>query len=73
MSHLPKRPSWDCDTCDGAKPWPCDPAREQLARRYRDNPVELSIYMGTQMAHAIREQSHMPPGEIFERFISWTG
>ena len=72
MSHLPKRPSWDCDTCPGGKPWPCDPAREKLATEYSDDRVGLSIHLGDMLAHAIREQPRMPPQELFERFVSWT-
>ena len=66
--HPPKRPSWDCAKC--GKPWPCDPAREQLAAEM--NKIELAAMMSVDMVEAAREDPQIKASELFERFLAWT-
>jgi hypothetical protein len=66
--HVATRPSWDCRAC--GKPWPCDPARENLLAEM--GRVNLSVYMWANLEEAIRDLPKGPPSEMFERFIRWT-
>jgi hypothetical protein len=63
--HPPTRPSWDCAKC--GKPWPCDPAREQLAGEM--TKTELAVMMSVDMVDAAREDPEIKPSE---RFLAWT-
>jgi hypothetical protein len=65
--HAAVRPTWDCAAC--GKPWPCDPAREQLAAELPR--TYLIVYLSIDMVDAARDQPTMPPGELYERFIAW--
>jgi len=62
------RPSWECRACD--KPWPCDPAREQLAAEM--DGLQLSLYLFTCLEVVAGDLPRLPPGEAFDRFIAWT-
>lgn len=66
--HPASRPSWLC-AADG-RPWPCDPAREQLAAEM--SGTDLTLWMATLMIAAAREDPSTPPSELYERFIAWT-
>lgn len=66
--HPALRPSWQCGNC--GRPWPCPPAREQLAAEMAG--TNLAMWMATTMVHVAREVPAMPPGELFERFLAWT-
>lgn len=68
VTHLPARPSWDCERCD--RPWPCDPAREELAREY--DRISLAMYAWDRLEEAAGELPPTPPAELFERFLRWT-
>ena len=67
-AHQPDRPSWDCRACD--KPWPCDPAREQLTQTY--GRKTLSIFAVDRLSEAARDIPTMTPAELYERFLAWT-
>lgn len=69
MEHIEERPSWDCRAC--GKPWPCDPAREELAATLA--PTRLRTQMWTRLEVAAQDLSHDPAAELFERFLHWTG
>ncbi len=47
VSHLPRRPSWECRAC--GEPWPCQPACTILDAQYRDAPGSRHTYL-TDMA-----------------------
>ena len=68
-AHTPYRSSWDCLACE--RPWPCDPAREEL--RADHDRVQLAIYMWNRLEEAVTELPPSPAAELFERFIEWTG
>lgn len=68
MSHLPVRPSWDCADC--GQPYPCSPARVQLAEDYDKAPIALSMYLAAMLHDAARETT-APPAELYERFLAW--
>lgn len=70
VPHPPSRPVWDCLACE--KPWPCDPAREQLAVQYAGDRIGLSVYLGIQLARAAGEAPHLTAEELHERFVAWT-
>ncbi len=66
--HTAERPSWDCRSC--GKPWPCDPAREQLASEM--GGTALAIFMWLHLEEAVGDLPPGPPAELFDRFVSWT-
>jgi hypothetical protein len=66
--HIADRPSWDCLAC--GKPWPCDPAREDLAAEL--GPTQLAMYMWASLEEAANDVCALPVGEAFDRFIAWT-
>ena len=66
--HEPAKPSWDCDTCAAA--WPCAEAREHLAAYL--GQVALAIHMCERLDDAAGDLRHVPPPELFRRFLSWT-
>lgn len=66
--HLPHRPYWSCWTC--GRPWPCSPAREQLAAEL--DMVQLPILMCGYLEDAVRELRGLSTEEYFDRFIAWT-
>ncbi len=67
MEHIEERPSWDCGAC--GKPWPCDPAREELAATL--TPVAPRTQMWTRLEEAAQDMPTTPAREPFERFIGW--
>ncbi|GAB1642977.1 hypothetical protein [Krasilnikovia sp. MM14-A1259] len=67
--HIEERPTWDCRVC--GDPWPCNPARERLAAEL--SPTALRINMWTRMEVAIGDLPPEPAGELFDRFLRWTG
>ncbi|GIF04308.1 hypothetical protein Asi03nite_18460 [Actinoplanes siamensis] len=69
MEHTEARPSWDCRAC--GKPWPCDPAREQLATAM--TMTELRTAMWIRLEEAALELPPGPATELFERFLRWAG
>ena len=66
--HRPHRPSWDCLSC--GRPWPCDPAREDLAAQL--DAISLAMYAWQCLEEAAGELPATPPQELFDRFIRWT-
>ena len=68
VEHLPDRPSWNCQTCE--KPWPCDPARQQLSQEY--DKVGLAMYAWDRLSQAAEDIPAMAAPELFERFLAWT-
>ncbi|WP_327041029.1 hypothetical protein OG400_27120 [Micromonospora ureilytica] len=68
--HTPRRPQWDCDTCEQA--WPCDPARVRLGEAYGRDRVGLAMYCGALYPVASAELSGAAPGELWERLVGWT-
>jgi hypothetical protein len=73
---------WDCLAC--RKPWPCDPAREELPATH--DAVQLRITMWGVLEEAVHilpptpaleEAVHIlpptPAAELFQRFLHWTG
>ncbi len=71
--HVPGRPSWDCTVC--GKPWPCAPAKVQLAEEYRESPLSLSVYLSSHLHDALTEAMHAHEwgrvDDLFERFLGW--
>ncbi|MEU8329800.1 flavin reductase [Micromonospora sp. NPDC048839] len=70
--HLPSQPTWDCASCEGQIPWPCDPARARLAEAYGENRISLSMYLASLLDAALVEMPDTSPAELHERFVSWT-
>ncbi len=67
-SHAAARPSWDCARC--GKPWPCDPAREELVQEFTG--TYLVLFMSVDMVDAARDNPTLRPAELHERFLAWT-
>ncbi|MFY1695832.1 hypothetical protein [Solwaraspora sp. WMMA2101] len=70
--HTPHRPSWMCAACPVDTPWPCPPARIQLAEAYAGEPIALSVDIGEMLPMAAEEAGVTDPAELYERFVSWT-
>lgn len=69
IEHLEAdRPSWDCKAC--GKPWPCDPAREQLAASL--DRTQLAEYGWARFEEAAGDMPDAPVGEMLDRFVRWT-
>ncbi|MDG4766775.1 hypothetical protein O7632_22125 [Solwaraspora sp. WMMD406] len=71
-AHEPHRPSWTCVVCPAGTPWPCPPARTQLAEAYVDDPVGLSTDLAAMLPYAADEAAISDPAELHERFVAWT-
>ena len=70
IDHPPRRPGWDCAACE--QPWPCDPAREQLAVEYADDPAGLAIHMADRWVAALHDREDLrETGELRERMLGW--
>jgi hypothetical protein len=67
--HTPKRPEWDCACC--GKPWPCDPAQEDLVAE-TGGGTALAIACWAYLEEHVRDLGDGPLPEVFERFIGWT-
>ncbi len=70
--HLPRRPSWDCVSC--RQPWPCAPAKVDMAEEFADNKVSLAVYLSGQMTDAVDDylatKQPVPPN-LYDRFLGW--
>ncbi len=70
--HLPRRPSWDCACCQ--QPWPCAPAKVDMAEEFVDNRISLVLYLSGQMTDAVNDylatKQPMPP-DLYDRFLGW--
>lgn len=44
-----------------------------MAERFGADRMGLATYMGDLLSQAVRELSGVAPGELFERFVLWTG
>ncbi|MBU2667784.1 flavin reductase, partial [Actinoplanes bogorensis] len=60
--------SWDCLAC--TRPWPCDPAREELATEL--GRTSLAMYLFAYLNEAAGVMPGVTPGELYERFLAWT-
>jgi hypothetical protein len=69
LTHLPRRPGWDCRCC--GKPWPCDPAREELVAE-TGGGTALAIAGWAYLEEFVRDRAPGPTDELFDRFIRWT-
>lgn len=67
--HLADPVTWDCLAC--GRPWPCDPAREDLGSGM--DTQTLGIYMGSMLHDAAGAMPTCPPTELHERFLAWVG
>ena len=68
--HQPARPSWDCEACE--KPWPCDPAREQLVASM-GHGTALTVYMYGFFQEANQQlPPPAPVNELYVRMLEWT-
>lgn len=70
--HTPQRPVWTCAVCPVDTPWPCPPARVQLAEAYAGEPLALSVDLGGMLPLAAAEAGITDPRELYERFVAWT-
>jgi hypothetical protein len=68
LAHAPQRPSWDCAGC--ARPWPCDPAREELADSI--TATYLTRVMSDFSTVAADDLTTTGITELHDRFVSWT-
>ena len=65
-------PSWDCVICH--QPWPCAPAKVELAGEFVDDRVSGTIYLAASMHDAINDSFYRAgpePAELWNRFLGW--
>ncbi|MET8152649.1 hypothetical protein ACIBSW_30030 [Actinoplanes sp. NPDC049668] len=67
--HVEERPGWDCRAC--GEPWPCEPARKDLAAEL--SPTSLRIHMWIRLEPAALDLPSGTARELFDRFLRWTG
>ncbi|MFV2017893.1 flavin reductase [Micromonospora sp. LOL_023] len=70
--HEPARPTWSCTVCSDGTPWPCSPARTQLAEAYAGEPIALSVDIAELLSVAAEEAGITDPADLYERFVAWT-
>lgn len=69
--HVPRRPQWECQTCEPGTSWPCPPAQVRLFEAYRGDRVGLSMYVGSLLYVATSERPNEDPRELYERIVGW--
>ncbi len=70
--HVPDRPSWNCHSC--GRPWPCPPARTDLARQHETAPTAVGAYLHGQYlvaAFDIRDRPDRNAHDLYERIVGW--
>ncbi|MEQ4301199.1 flavin reductase [Plantactinospora sp. B6F1] len=67
--HVPAHPSYRCRAC-GA-PWPCQQARLALVTAFRGDRVGLMVYLGAQLARALRERPDVHPALLAGQILYW--
>lgn len=67
--HTPRRPQWDCGTCE--QEWPCAPAQVRLSEAYGRDRVGLAMYLGAVYAAAVNDLPVTTSGETWVRFVGW--
>ncbi|MFI5494221.1 hypothetical protein [Actinoplanes sp. NPDC051859] len=73
LTHTPTQPSFDCSVCD--EPWPCAPAKVELAEEYLGHGIALAIYMSIHLDNALREaiadHEWGRVDDLYDRFLGW--
>ncbi|GIE94069.1 hypothetical protein Ari01nite_15340 [Paractinoplanes rishiriensis] len=73
LAHVALRPSFDCGKC--GEPWPCAPAKVELAEQFQADLLGLSTYLGAQMVDAMEQATgNCAWGRVdnlFDRFLGW--
>lgn len=73
LEHIPTRPGFDCSLCE--EPWPCAPAKVQLAEEYIGARPALMMYLSLQLYDALTEAIHdhdwKQVDDLYDRFIAW--
>lgn len=54
--HRAGRPAWDCLVCH--QPWPCAPAKVELAEEFANDRVSGTIYLAMSLHDAINDSFH---------------
>ncbi|MEU5914206.1 hypothetical protein [Micromonospora sp. NPDC047527] len=69
--HVPRRPEWECRTCEPGTSWPCPPAQVRLAELYRRDRVGLSMHVGALYYVAVQERPDDDKAELYDRIVGW--
>ncbi|MGW3608919.1 hypothetical protein ACWD6N_03370 [Micromonospora sp. NPDC005163] len=69
--HVPRRPEWECRTCDAGTSWPCAPAQVRLAETYRRDRIGLSMHVGSLLYVALQERPSEDASDLYERIVGW--
>ena len=67
VTHVARRPSWDCTACD--QPWPCANAKADLAVEYVGQRTALVVYLAACLVEAGEALRH--PADLYDRFLGW--
>lgn len=69
--HVPRRPEWECQTCEPGTSWPCPPAQVRLAELYVRDSIGLSMHVGSLFYVAQQERPDDDQDELYERIVGW--
>jgi len=70
--HRAERPGWDCVICH--LPWPCAPAKVELAEEFTADRLSGAIYLAMSLHDAIGDSFHRAgpePADLWNRFLGW--
>ncbi|MFK3980090.1 hypothetical protein ACI2K4_06865 [Micromonospora sp. NPDC050397] len=67
--HIPTPPEWTCANC--GEDWPCPTRRAAMLKRYADDRRLLYFYLADCLSEACHDLAHVPPHELYARFIGW--
>ncbi len=67
--HTPDRVSFICQYRD--EPWPCEPAKEDLVRRYGAGSPSLGMYLAAQLNDAAEVLPLGSSEALYLRFLGW--
>jgi hypothetical protein len=73
LAHAALRPSFECAKC--GQPWPCAPAKVEMAEEYQDDIFGMGYFLGLQMADAMDQATHNHAwgrvDNLYDRFLGW--
>ncbi|SCF11846.1 hypothetical protein GA0070558_12985 [Micromonospora haikouensis] len=69
-THLPLTPAWTCGGCSAD--WPCHERRQELRAEFDRAPVSLAFYLAAHLVDAAQDLTHVPAGDLYQRFLGWT-
>lgn len=69
QGHQPNGTTWQCGDCGGF--WPCEGARDRLAKEFDQDRVVLCLYLASSFTRACGDMPAIPAGILYDRFLGW--